>query len=141
MNSKSNNRTVWALTLILCLGVIGYFSFTAQATDPQKTPPETMSPKACDAQWIIGTQSTGWLYLGQVGGTFVNKKAACKKLAEQACNRAEVVNLVKNNMPASQACPGGVNVYFDTRVEGKINSKDGYCRVNPGCVCSGWSYK
>lgn len=143
MNSKSNNRTVRALTLILCLGLIGYSPFSARATDPQKTegPAETLSARACDCQWIVGTQSTGWIYLGEVSGLLANKKKLCKELAQKNCNRAEVVNLVKKSMPADKACPGGVDVYFDTRVEGKINSKDGSCRVSPGCVCSGWSYK
>lgn len=143
MNRKSINRTVLAaLTLTLCLGLIAYSPFSAQATDPQKTPPaEPMSAKACDCRWTIGTHSTNWIYLGQVSGVFVNKKEACKKLALAACQRAEVINLVKANVPASQACPGGVNVDFDTRVEDRINSRDGTCRVVPGCVCSAWSYK
>lgn len=33
MNSKGINRNVWALTLSLCLGVIGYSTFSAQAAD------------------------------------------------------------------------------------------------------------
>jgi hypothetical protein len=142
MNSMSINRKVWAMTLILCLGLIGYSAFTAHATDPKTTVPvESMSPKDCHAQWTIGTNSTGWVYLGEVSGFFANKKQKCKELAQKSCNRPEVVNLVRNNVPASQACPGGIDVYFDTRVEGKTNSKDGFCRVNPGCACSQWSYK
>ena len=34
MNSKSINRNVWALTLSLGLGVIGYCTFSAQAAAP-----------------------------------------------------------------------------------------------------------
>ena len=138
---KQINRTVWALTLCLFLSVSGYFAFTAQATDLHKVAtPEPMSPKDCHAQWIIGTQSTGWLYLGEVSGFLANKKQKCKLLALKSCNLPEVVNLVKNNVPAGQACPGGISVYFDTRVEGKTNSRDGSCTVSPGCACSGWSY-
>lgn len=33
MNSKSINRNVWALTLSLCLGVIGFSTFSAQAAE------------------------------------------------------------------------------------------------------------
>lgn len=36
MNSKGINRNVWALTLSLCLGVIGFSALSAQAADPQK---------------------------------------------------------------------------------------------------------
>lgn len=36
MNSKSINRNVWALTLSLCLGVIGYSTLGAQAADQSK---------------------------------------------------------------------------------------------------------
>lgn len=133
--------SIWALMLCLSLGVFGYFSFTTQASDPKEPASvEAMAPKDCHAQWTIGTQSTGWIYLGEVSGFLANKKQKCKEKAQASCNLAEVVNLVKNNMPASQVCPGGVNVYFDTRVENKTNSRDGYCRVNPGCKCSGWSY-
>jgi len=41
MNSKSINRNVWALTLSLCLGVIGYSTFSAQAADAPKATKET----------------------------------------------------------------------------------------------------
>ena len=36
MNSKSINRDVWALTLSLCLGVIGFSTFSAQAAEERK---------------------------------------------------------------------------------------------------------
>lgn len=36
MKSKSINRNVWALTLILCLGVLGYSTLRAQTADAPK---------------------------------------------------------------------------------------------------------
>lgn len=155
-NSRNINRNFWALAVILCLGLIVFSPFTTQATDPGKTGPmdpgsavnaalatitvPVFGPKDCHAEWKINNSTTGMIYLGEVSGFLVNKKQACKLKAQAACNRTEVVNLVKNNVPANQACPGGVDVYFDTKVEDKINSRDGYCKVSLPCHCSGWSY-
>ncbi|MFI5395988.1 MAG: hypothetical protein ACHQ9S_10685 [Candidatus Binatia bacterium] len=47
MNSKSISRNVWALTLSLCLGVIGYSTFSAQAAEP---PQAAVPPKRADGQ-------------------------------------------------------------------------------------------
>lgn len=140
MNSKRVLRTVWALTLCLCLGVVGYFAFTALATDPPKgAAPESMSPKTCYAQWTVGPTASGWNNLGEVSGFLVNKKKACKALTVQACSSSTAVNFLKGAQAASTVCPGGVYVYFDTQVEGKINSRDGYCLVKPDCECKIWT--
>jgi hypothetical protein len=46
MNSKRVSPYVWALPLSLCLGVIGYPSFSAQAAEPPKAaaPPKAVAP-------------------------------------------------------------------------------------------------
>jgi len=139
MNSKSINRNVCALTLSLCGLCLGGIGFAANPQLEKGAGVETMSAKPCHAQWVIGTHSTGWIYLGDVSGFLANKKKKCKELAMANCGRPEPINLVKNYVPANQGC-AGIDVYFDTRVEGKINSKDGTCKVKPSCTCSAWTY-
>ena len=59
MNSKSINHNVWALTLSLCLGVIGYSTLSAQAADPQKTgerrTPTAKQPPSVDLGRFVPT--------------------------------------------------------------------------------------
>lgn len=138
MNNNDINRKLWGLAVIFCFGLIGYSAFTAQATDAPKTGEvESMAKKGCKARWIIGNNTTDWIDLGEVGGLFVSKRNACKKLAAKNCDLAQVKQLVRDNVPESQACPGGINVDFDIEVDGKKLSKDGSCTVTPACPYGG----
>ena len=94
-------------------------------------------PRTCEVKYANGNQTTNWINLGQVGGTLVNKKKKCKELAKRQCRRA--LPLVKRTTPVkspafqSICAAGKKRVYFDTKVENKKNSRDGYCEVRVSC--------
>jgi hypothetical protein len=105
------------------------------------------APKNCRANYVLdnaGTITTGWIDLGTVGGTFVNKKKKCRTLASQNCAYAKAK--LPEYAPVGSAnfhaiCKAGkVGVYFDTEVEGKKNTKDGTCSVPVACKCACTDY-
>jgi Mucin-2 protein WxxW repeating region len=112
----------------------------AQAVGAETGAEELLSPKNCEVNYFLdnaGTISTGWQSLGTVGGFLVNKKKQCKKKAIAACALAKQKLLVYAPVESgnfnSICSKGKLDVYFDTMVEGKINSKDGYCSTSVSC--------
>ena len=99
------------------------------------------SPKDCEANYILdnaGTITTGWIDLGTVGGPLKNKKKLCKQRAIDNCAKAKArlldyapVGSANMNSICDQ---GKLSVYFDSKVDGKINSKDGTCSVTIQCT-------
>lgn len=98
-------------------------------------------PKNCQANYILdnaGKITTGWIELGTVGGPLINKKLKCKALAMSRCAIPKDTLLVYAPVGSpnfNAICgTGGINVYFDSKVDGKVNSKDGTCRMPVACL-------
>lgn len=117
---------------IQIIGMILYAAFVASEA--------SAAPKSCKANYVLdnaGTISTGWKDLGPVGGTFANKKKKCRELAREHCSYA--TEKLNEYAPAGSAnfnaicSTGGINVYVDTEVEGKKNTKDTSCRAAVSC--------
>lgn len=103
--------------------------------------PLQAAPKNCQANYTLdnaGKITTGWTDLGTVGGTLVNKKNQCRKLAKETCRipKDKLLVYAPVGSPNFNAIcsTGGINVYFDSKVDGKVNSKDGSCRMPVACL-------
>lgn len=105
--------------------------------------PAYARPRNCYAQFQIdGNVVKGWTNLGEVGGLFKNKKKKCKEKARNYARRIRYnkLSLSKQDVCDKYAAKSGATIYYDTKVEGKINSRDGYVRSMLGvrCVCTGY---
>jgi hypothetical protein len=88
--------------------------------------------KTCFVKYSYGSRVSQEYNLGDVGGA--DRKADCKR---RALGRSDLaLNLLKEVVPnpSMSQCGSSVEVYADTRVEGKSNSRDGNLRVNLGRV-------
>ena len=95
MNSKGINRNVWALTLSLCLGVIGYSTLSAQAAEQKQ-------------QGVKG--------LGAVG-VETEKKGAAPAAATQGANTADLLaNACKGKKTGDTVKVGGKDVKCPPRI-------------------------
>lgn len=97
----------------------------------------------CYAQFQVdGKVVKTWTNLGKVGGIFKNKKKKCKEKARNYARNIAYnqIGLSKQNVCDQYAAKSGAIIYYDTKVEGKINSRDGYIRsmLRVRCVCSGY---
>lgn len=113
--------------ILICLGFLTHSSFA--------------KPRDCHVNYQLdnaGTISTGWIYLGKVKGILANKKKKCKKLAIKYCAKSKQKLLayapVGSANMQSLCNKRRLTVYFDTKVEGKRNSKDGYCSTPIKCT-------
>lgn len=105
------------------------------------TGPLQAAPKNCQVNYTLdnaGKITTGWIELGDVGGTLVNKKSKCKKLAQEKCSIPREALLAYAPVGSANfnaiCSTGGISVYFDSKVDGKVNSKDGSCRMPVACL-------
>jgi hypothetical protein len=85
----------------------------------------------CEAAYSYnGKVSNPWHDLGSVSGG--NKKKKCKEKAEARGDLALAIVKQSFATPPQASCGNSIDVYFDTQVEGKRNSKDGKVSVKFG---------
>jgi hypothetical protein len=105
------------------------------------TYPAYSRQRQCNANFTFNNQSTGWIDVGDVGGFLVNKKQECLDNAKAYGRnnlRYETFGLTGQQV-CDLSSQGGITVYIDTYVDGKVNSRDGSftttfqatCRCNP----------
>lgn len=97
------------------------------------------SKSSCQAKFTANNTTTeNWVDLGEVGGflSFQNKK---KKCLEKGKDYVSQLKFSDFGLTGQQICDneGKVDVYIDTEVEGKVNSRDGSVKSNlqAKCVC------
>jgi len=89
--------------------------------------PAYSSPRGCSANFTVGNKTSGFIELGDVGGFLANKKQKCLEKAKAyglRNLRYQTFGLTGQQVCASSN-QGGIQVYIDTDVEGKRNSRDG----------------
>jgi len=89
--------------------------------------PAYSSPRGCSANFTANNKTFGFIELGDVGGFLANKKQKCLEKAK--AYGARNLRYQTFGFTGSQVCAsldqGGIQVYIDTDVEGKRNSRDG----------------
>uniref|UniRef100_A0A0C1N1P0 Uncharacterized protein n=1 Tax=Tolypothrix bouteillei VB521301 TaxID=1479485 RepID=A0A0C1N1P0_9CYAN len=104
--------------------------------------PSYARERECLGKFTVNGETTNWISMGEVGGFLKNKKKKCKEKTEKYSER----NLTLKDFESANSeemkqrvCEleniGGVEVYFDTQVEGKINSRDGTTRSMLNVTC------
>ncbi|HIE01268.1 MAG TPA: hypothetical protein EYP59_13430 [Thiotrichaceae bacterium] len=104
----------------------------------------TRKRRKCKAKFEIDNETTGWIYLGTVGGFLVSKKKKCKAKAYSYAR----YNLHYSSIgfTGQEFCEeygkNGVRVEVNTEIEGKSNSKDGEVSsmLQAKCQCSGYTF-
>ncbi|MBW4608463.1 MAG: hypothetical protein KME22_14930 [Hassallia sp. WJT32-NPBG1] len=96
----------------------------------------------CHAKFTANNKTTPdgeeWVDLGEVGGflSFQNKKAKC---LQKAKDHVSNLNFSTFGFTGQQICDNGgkLQVYIDTKVENKVNSRDDSINSNlqANCVC------
>ena len=117
------------IALVFTALVFGLTMFAATASAKRR---------GCKARYTLGSKTTPFYSLGNVGGFFRNKKKLCLNRATSYAPR-----YVKSLFTKSTAlCGKKYTVYIDTEVDGKKNSRDGRVTVANGgytckysCVC------
>ncbi|NDD93051.1 hypothetical protein EBZ37_13340 [bacterium] len=104
--------------VLLLVGVM----FVAEAAHAGRT---------CEATYAYGNYRSSWHNLGDVSWPELKNK--CKRKAEGRGDLAlAALKAAIGATPPVSGCGSMVSVYFDTKVEGRTNSKDGNVAVRQG---------
>lgn len=135
---KINFGKTIKINLALTAFLLGSSLFVIAST----ASPSYARERECFGKFTINRQTTGLIFLGEVGGFLRNKKKLCREKAkEYATNNLRPENFeginfdeIKQTVCLEEKL-GGVEVSFDTQVEGKINSRDGSIRSLLNVAC------
>jgi hypothetical protein len=84
----------------------------------------------CEAKYGYNNYQSNWYNLGEV--SWPNRRNKCRNRASSRGDLALAALKAAVPNPPVNGCGSTVNVYFDTRVEGLSNSKDGNIGVRLG---------